>query len=42
MATKKTKNNKTIPIGYTSADTAKRLEWLKEKTGMDLKDDLQK
>ena len=41
MATKKTKNNKTIPNGYTSADTAKRLEWLKDKTGMDLKDDLQ-
>ena len=41
MTNKKQKNNKTIPIGYTVADTGRRLDWLKEKTGLDLNNDLQ-
>ena len=41
MTIKKQKNNITIPIGFTSADTKKRLDWIKDKSGLDFKDDIQ-
>jgi len=40
MTIKKQKNNITIPIGFTSADTKKRLDWIKDKSGLDFKDDI--
>lgn len=41
MAATKPKNNNSIPNGYKNADTARRLEWLKEKTGVEINDNLQ-